>query len=690
MSRKNRKYRRRYYSKNHNSSGGKTGKNPPIQEDYKLIKQFDEETGTVKYKLEAVGSPEKVIKAKPLVGTAGLLIKKETVGKIHEEIAKDEKDNSAVEAAHKSEQLAENTIYTAGSIKRIRDSGKSRVDVKSDKKQIKGGTELKNRKILNEDSETKKKALSKYLQKRRIRAEYAKALKKGEEAKEAAVYAREAVKTTTIVARKIAEYSRKHIGTIATVGLIGLFFILIASGISSCSTMLNGVVSGVMAGSYQSVPAQLDASEDAMTSREMSLQNTIDMVEIQHPGYDEYNYNIAEIGHNPFTLINYLSAMHVDVVASAVDADIASLFDEMYTLELTPRDEVRTRMVTRTSTYTDPDTGEQHSVQYEEEEEYVVHILDVTLNRKELEDIVARRLSGNDDANTLYMAYGETKGALQHFYTPLDLDWHSLISSYYGYRKNPVTGQNQFHRGVDIAVTEGTEVYAAQDGGVTTATYDSDYGNYVVISDDKGYETKYAHLSRMDVSEGQTVTHGAVIGATGSTGSTTGSHLHLECLYNGEYYNPLFYFENGNGSIYGTTDPMNYAPGDVAALFQEAEKYLGFPYKWGGSSPSTSFDCSGFVCYVLTHSGYYNMPRTTAQGLYNKCMPVSADQARPGDLIFFTKTYNSGNPVTHVGIYAGNGQMIHCGDPIKYTSVNTPYWQSHFYSYGRLNTGGSI
>ena len=230
---------------------------------------------------------------------------------------------------------------------------------------------------------------------------------------------------------------------------------------------------------------------------------------------------------------------------------------------------------------------------------------------------------------------------------------------------------------------EGTEVYAAQDGTVTTAEYNDEYGNYIVIEDAKGFVTKYAHLQSINVTAGQTVKHGAVIGKTGNTGASTGSHLHLECLASGEYYNPLFYFENGNGSIYGTTDPIG-GNGDVAALFAEAERYLGYPYVWGGSNPSTSFDCSGFVCYVLTHSGYCNMPRTTAQGIYNQCTHISASEARAGDIIFFTGTYNSGNPVTHVGIYAGNGQMIHCGDPIKYTSINTPYWQSHFYAFGRV------
>jgi cell wall-associated NlpC family hydrolase len=122
-----------------------------------------------------------------------------------------------------------------------------------------------------------------------------------------------------------------------------------------------------------------------------------------------------------------------------------------------------------------------------------------------------------------------------------------------------------------------------------------------------------------------------------------------------------------------------------AKMIREAEKYLGYPYVWGGSSPSTSFDCSGFVCWVFTNSGVHDLPRTTAQGIYDQCIPVSAADAKAGDIIFFTGTYNAGRPVTHVGIYCGNGTMVHCGDPIQYTSINTSYWQSHFYGFGRLN-----
>ena len=124
---------------------------------------------------------------------------------------------------------------------------------------------------------------------------------------------------------------------------------------------------------------------------------------------------------------------------------------------------------------------------------------------------------------------------------------------------------------------------------------------------------------------------------------------------------------------------------EFAALITEAEKYLGYPYVWGGSSPSTSFDCSGFVCYVFTNSGVHNLPRTTAQGIFNQCAHISPSEAKPGDIIFFTGTYNSSGPVSHVGIYVGDNMMIHCGSPIQYARTDSSYWSQHFYAFGRLN-----
>lgn len=138
------------------------------------------------------------------------------------------------------------------------------------------------------------------------------------------------------------------------------------------------------------------------------------------------------------------------------------------------------------------------------------------------------------------------------------------------------------------------------------------------------------------------------------------------------------------------TGPSYEIPGEAlddpafAVLMEEATKYIGWPYVWGGSSPSTSFDCSGFVCWVYTASGVHSLPRTTAQGIYNQCAIISPSEAKPGDIIFFTGTYDSPVPVSHVGIYVGDGMMLHCGSPIQYANINSSYWQTHFYAFGRL------
>ena len=122
-----------------------------------------------------------------------------------------------------------------------------------------------------------------------------------------------------------------------------------------------------------------------------------------------------------------------------------------------------------------------------------------------------------------------------------------------------------------------------------------------------------------------------------------------------------------------------------AKMIREAEKYLGYPYVWGGASPSTSFDCSGFVCWVINNCGNgWNVGRTTADGLRSYCSYVSPSDAKPGDLIFFQGTYDTPG-ASHVGIYVGNNMMIHCGNPIQYTSIASSYWQQHFMAFGRLH-----
>jgi hypothetical protein len=305
------------------------------------------------------------------------------------------------------------------------------------------------------------------------------------------------------------------------------------------------------------------------------------------------------------------------------------------------------------------------------------NILNVTLNSNSLTAICQNRLS--IFKKELFSAYNETKGNLQMFGSPFDFNWYNNVSSYYGYRIHPTSGANQLHNGLDIGVPEGTEVLAGLYGTVTESGYNDSYGNYVIIKNSHGYELRYAHLKNRSVSAGDAVLKGDVIGLAGNTGNSTGSHLHIELLKDGERMNPIFYLETGEGSIYGGNE---YTSEAAEKLLEEAAKYLGTPYVWGGYSPS-GFDCSGFVSYCLTNSGVRNTGRLTAQGLYNICTPVSESEVQPGDLIFFTGTYDAGEPVTHIGIYVGNGQMIHCGHPVQYTSIYTSYWQSHFYGFGR-------
>ena len=656
----------------------------PKKRQYEMKRVFDEQTGKARYVVVPV-EVEMPFKPEGIGKAAVHKLQTENMYFVHRKIAETEKDNSAVEGAHKTEQRAEDVYHYMKYHRKSKAQRKKDRLEKLQKKQVTADMKLEYEKFLSENPHLKgnspKKQLQRQLQKQRIKREYAKARRAGAEAKTAKETFTKTANAATGIAKKLQEIAVKNKTLIITIGIFSLLLIMIMSALSSCGSMFTGTVTTTMASTYLSLPAEIDAADLSFTQKEMTLQNTIDSMETNHPGYDEYDYNLGAIGHDPFTLISYLSAVHTEFTAVDVEHEIQQLFDAMYSLTTEEVEETRTR------TGTDAEGNET-------EEEYTVTILRVTLTVTPLESIVAGRM--DTEQAEIFAAYTETKGGLQVFGTPADYYWYYYISSYYGYRKNPNTGAEELHRGVDIAVPTGTVVYAAHDGTVTQAAYDSYYGNYVVITDSKGYTTKYAHMDSLTVSAGQSVKKGDTVGESGNTGSSTGSHLHIECLYNGEYYNPLFYFEAGTQTIYGETPggtgggtgnvipPDSYDDATVQALMTEANKYLGMPYTFGGTPPS-SFDCSAFVCWVFSNSGVHDLPRTTAQGIYDQCTPVSAADAKAGDIIFFTGTYNAGRPVTHVGIYCGNGTMVHCGDPIQYTSINTSYWQSHFYGFGRLN-----
>lgn len=303
-------------------------------------------------------------------------------------------------------------------------------------------------------------------------------------------------------------------------------------------------------------------------------------------------------------------------------------------------------------------------------------VYSVTLTNRSLTGICQNRM--NTQQKALFSAYNETKGNLQMFESPTDINWYYRVSSYYGYRIHPTTGANALHNGVDIALAEGTPVAAGLTGKVTTSTYNDSYGNYVVIEDQDGYEIRYAHLSSRSVSAGQQIEKGEEIGKVGSTGNSTGPHLHLELLHNGERLNPLFYFETGDTMPGGDVE---YSSEAAKRLVQYALQFQGVPYVWGGYSPS-GFDCSGFVSYCLTNSGVLNTGHLDCNGLLARMTVIPESEMQPGDIIFFQGTYATSG-ASHVGIYIGNGQMVHSGNPNKISDIYSSYFQQHWMCVAR-------
>ena len=519
----------------------------PTRREYSLERVFDEKEGKSKYVL-MVAKKEKPFKPDSKVKAAAQKAVREPVNYAHRKIAEVEKENSAVEGAHKAEQKAGDLFRSVRRHHKNKVRRRYKKAAKLEKKQFKKEVSFRYQKFLEENPEMSEKTLKRQLQKRiqkhRIKREYARAKRTGQAANNTKEAVFKTTEHTVAVARKLQEAAATHASLLVSAGVLAFLLIMIITSVSSCGALFSDGVSSTLAGAYMSVPAEIDAAELAFSRLEMELQKEVDSIETDYPGYDECHYSIDAIGHDPFVLISYLSAVHTEFTAAGVQGEIEILFDEMYDLALTPTQETRTRTVTKTGTrtVTDPVTGlaTEEEYEYEEEEEYTVTILEVTLASAGLGAVVSGHMDG--EQYSAYAFYNDTCGLVQQFYSPLDLSWHSLVSSHYGYRIHPISGTEQLHRGVDIAVPTGTAVYAAMDGTVTTAAYSSSYGNYVVIEDSDGYCTKYAHMDSLGVSAGQTVRHGDEIGRSGNTGNSTGSHLHIECMYNGEYYNPLFYF----------------------------------------------------------------------------------------------------------------------------------------------------
>lgn len=523
----------------------------PKQKRIKMAREFDEATGRAKTRLyfeETDKPPNGKLHHNPADRPI-----QEIKNFVHGKVGEVEKENSGVEGAHKTEKLAEKAGgYASRKLKEGYRSHKLKPYREAEKAQaasMKADTNYLYHKTLKENPELASNPLSRFHQKQQIKRQYAKELRN------AGKSAGKAARKTGEATKKTADFIARHWKGILTASVFLLLIVMIFTGLSSCAAVIQGGVTSVLGTSYTAEDEAIREVEADYKELESGLREEIADIETDYPDYDEYQYHLDEIGHDPFALASYLTAKLYDYTRQEAQAEIQALFEKQYTLTL--REEIQTRY--RTETTTDPDTGETTT----EQVPYDYYILHVTLTNKNIETLAGKLLT--PEQKEMFDIYMETKG-----------------------NKPDVFGEN----------------YATQPGG----------------------------------------------------GQYTDYEIPPEALSDERF----------------------------AAMIAEAEKYLGYPYVWGGSSPSTSFDCSGFVCWVINHSGAGSIGRTTAQGIFNYTTPIAPSEAKPGDIIFFTGTYDSGSAVSHVGIYVGNGMMIHCGNPISYASVNTPYWQQHFYVYGRL------
>ena len=661
-------------------------RNLPARRKLRMNIEADAETGKAKHRLkfekETISQGEHLKGAKPLRP-----IKKGAnvaIGYAHKKVYENEHENVGIEAAHRTELVAESGLRIAY---RRRKTAPYRKVSRLQKKAAKTSARAAYQQALHDHPELKKSMLSRLWQKQKIKRKYAKAAR---EAQRAGSAAKKTAVTTEKIATRVVLFVKRHPIIFGIIALLLLLFFLISSIFTSCSSMGTSGLGAVTASSYVAEDRDIDNAELYYTEWETDLQMQIENAETDHPGYDEYRYQVDDIGHNPFELMGFLTAVYQEFQYPNVQSVLQSIFAEQYTLNFVEETEIRYRTETRV----DPNTGQTYDVQVP----YEWHILNVNLTAKSFSDVIA----GHMDAEQveLYNILMATKGNRQYVSNPFgETNWLPYVTSYYGYRVHPISGGKNFHKGVDIGMAQGTEILAGHDGTVSQAGEAGDYGLVVVLDgtmqDGRTLTTKYAHCSQLLVSAGQEVKKGDVIAKVGSTGNSTGPHLHLEVLVDGEHLNPLYFADTGDhtfGSLAPGTPGGPEIPaypgapmgdGSYAALMEEAQKHLGKPYVFGAKGPD-SFDCSGFVCYSLRESGVKNIA-TNAQGLYNACTPVSRTNAQPGDLIFFQGTYSTPSTVTHVGIYIGNGMMIHAGKPVQYASIDTAYWTEHFYAFGRLN-----
>lgn len=481
----------------------------------------------IKEKSEALKGPAAL---RPVRGVANL-----AGGMVHKQIYKNEHENVGVQAAHRAEIVGESGLRYASRAHKLAPYNKvKRLQNRTVNAQAKAAYQ----KALAENPELKKKKLAKAMYKQKLKRKYAKAAR---EAQKTGKRAKKTAVTTEKIVKEIAGAIKRHPVAALVIFLIFLLIFFIASAFASCTSIGAGSFGAFSSVSYLADDNAIDQAELTYTEWETDLQLEINRMETIRSGYDEYRYNVDEIGHDPHVLMAYLTAVYGDFNSSQAESAMRSLFDSQYHLTLTEEVERRTR----TEPATDPTTHQQTTTNVA----YDYKILNVKLTSVSLESIVSGRVNSEqrETCDTLLT----TKGCRQYVKNVFgSTNWLSSVTSYYGYRVHPVSGVKDYHTGVDIGVPQGTVIRAGHDGVVTVAGNSGGYGLCVIIEGDtptgKTLMTRYGHCSQLLVAAGANVHAGDVIAKVGSTGASTGPHLHLEVLLDGHYLNPLYYAETGD------------------------------------------------------------------------------------------------------------------------------------------------
>jgi len=355
----------------------------------------------------------------------------------------------------------------------------------------------------------------------------------------------------------IANFAKGNAHALVVVGVFLMLLLLVMSAFSSCSILFSGTTQVSGQTIYTAEDRDIRGAEQDYKNLEKELEKKIKRTPQDHPGYDEYQYHLDEITHDPWQLTSFLSTLYDDYTRSEVQGKLKEIFEKQY--KLTTWVEVQTRY--KTVVMVDPFTLMPYTVQVP----YEYKIFHTKLENKGLEVVIREELT--EDQWRRYEIFQDTKGGRPYLCN----------------------------------------------GGLPAG------------------------------------------GSDGSGEAGIDYTIPAEALTDEEFFK----------------------------IYKEAQKYIGTPYVWGGSSPETGFDCSGYVCWVYNQNGY-DVGRTTANGLWNKCQHISEAEAKPGDLVFFKGTYDTPG-MSHVGIYLGGGMMVSAGDPIKYANIHSSYWQKYLAGFGRLS-----